>query len=67
MLMYKLLYTDSFYGERFSIETDLAVAAINVMRALQKDPARFSDFELRNKYDELYGQAEAKAEEGSEG
>lgn len=60
MLLYKLSYADSVYDERFSIETDSAVAATTVMRALQKDPARFSDFELRNKYDELPGQAETR-------
>ena len=65
MLLYKLSYADSVYDERFSVETNSAVAATTVMRALQKNPARFSDFELRNKYDELPGQAEAK--EGSEG
>lgn len=64
MLLYKLSYTDLAYDERLSIETDSAVAATTVMHALQKNPTRFSDFELRNKYDELSGQAKAK--EGSE-
>lgn len=63
-MLYKLSYTDSFHNERFSIETDSATAVATVMVTLQNNPARFSDFELRNKYDELPGQAEAK--EGNE-